>query len=205
MVQLKKKVTLRTKVSEDTSPSFNAGTPKTNSGGNGKKWIIAIAVAGLIAGGYFWLKPSKREADYSIVTEQHTINPAANDSVSIVPASIDTDTRDTADTGDITGSDIQKKASPQGLEETGKEKTASKSRLDNSNPKANLKQDAESITASQPQHTLSQIETGTLKEKAIRVIRGDFGNGEERKTKLGSEYQEIQNKVNEMYRNGLVK
>ena len=41
-------------------------------------------------------------------------------------------------------------------------------------------------------------------ENAKRVIRGDFGNGQERKDKLGSAYAEIQAKVNEMYRNGLV-
>lgn len=42
-------------------------------------------------------------------------------------------------------------------------------------------------------------------ENAIRVIRGDFGNGQERKDKLGSAYSEIQKKVNEMYRNGQVR
>lgn len=44
-----------------------------------------------------------------------------------------------------------------------------------------------------------------LEEKALRTIRGDFGNGKERKEKLGSEYSVIQNKVNEMYREGLVR
>lgn len=42
-------------------------------------------------------------------------------------------------------------------------------------------------------------------ENAKRVIRGDFGNGQERKDKLGSAYSEIQSKVNEMYRNGQVR
>ena len=40
--------------------------------------------------------------------------------------------------------------------------------------------------------------------KAIAVIRGTYGNGLERKQKLGDEYTVIQNKVNEMYRKGLV-
>lgn len=43
---------------------------------------------------------------------------------------------------------------------------------------------------------------GTLEEKAKRVIRGDFGNGQVRKDRLGADYAEIQGKVNEMYRNG---
>ena len=51
----------------------------------------------------------------------------------------------------------------------------------------------------------SAIVSGNVTENAIRVIRGDFGNGQERMDKLGSAYSEIQNKVNEMYKNGLVK
>lgn len=43
-----------------------------------------------------------------------------------------------------------------------------------------------------------------VEKKALSVIRGNYGNGEERKNKLGTEYQIIQDKVNEMYRKGLV-
>lgn len=44
--------------------------------------------------------------------------------------------------------------------------------------------------------------SGSLEQKAKHVIRGDFGNGQVRKDKLGDEYAEIQSKVNEMYRKG---
>ena len=44
-----------------------------------------------------------------------------------------------------------------------------------------------------------------VEEKARQVIRGDYGNGNVRKQKLGEEYSEIQSAVNEMYRKGLVK
>lgn len=44
-----------------------------------------------------------------------------------------------------------------------------------------------------------------VEEKARQVIRGDYGNGNVRKQKLGEEYAEIQSAVNEMYRKGLVK
>lgn len=37
-----------------------------------------------------------------------------------------------------------------------------------------------------------------IKNLALRVIRGDFGNGADRKTKLGKYYAEIQKKVNEL-------
>lgn len=46
--------------------------------------------------------------------------------------------------------------------------------------------------------------SGDVEENALRVIRGDFGNGQERRDKLGSSYSEIQGRVNEMYRQGLV-
>lgn len=39
-----------------------------------------------------------------------------------------------------------------------------------------------------------------LEENAKAVIRGDFGNGQERKEALGNSYTEIQNRVNEIYR-----
>ncbi len=53
-------------------------------------------------------------------------------------------------------------------------------------------------------NNFEQIATEQIEEKAIQVIRGDYGNGEERKNKLGSEYKVIQKRVNEMYRDGLV-
>lgn len=52
-------------------------------------------------------------------------------------------------------------------------------------------------------NSTSQV-NGNLEENALQVIRGVFGNGQERKDKLGSVYSEIQGRVNEMYRQGLV-
>lgn len=48
----------------------------------------------------------------------------------------------------------------------------------------------------------ANLAQGTIEEKARQVIRGDFGNGIDRKNALGSEYIEIQRKVNEMHRKG---
>lgn len=55
-----------------------------------------------------------------------------------------------------------------------------------------------------PSSSTSVPVSGDVEENARRVIRGDFGNGQERKDKLGSSYSEIQDKVNEIYRQGLV-
>lgn len=58
--------------------------------------------------------------------------------------------------------------------------------------------DIEKITE-KPEKNLTPIE-----QTANRVLLGEFGNGKVRKRKLGKSYREVQNKVNEMYRNGLV-
>lgn len=42
----------------------------------------------------------------------------------------------------------------------------------------------------------------SVEEKAMQVWDGVYGNGTERKSKLGSDYKAIQKRVNEMYRNG---
>lgn len=49
------------------------------------------------------------------------------------------------------------------------------------------------------------LDESAIEAKALQVIRGDFGNGQERKDRLGANYAEIQGKVNDMYRKGLVR
>lgn len=76
-------------------------------------------------------------------------------------------------------------------------------------PVANTSKDAKSPT-DKPNTTATSapavsVPEGTLEQKAKQVIRGNFGNGAERKRALGTEYNAIQSKVNEMYRNGEVK
>jgi len=76
-------------------------------------------------------------------------------------------------------------------------------------PVANTSKDAKS-PIDKPNTTATSapavsVPEGTLEQKAKQVIRGNFGNGAERKRALGSEYNAIQSKVNEMYRNGEVK
>lgn len=42
----------------------------------------------------------------------------------------------------------------------------------------------------------------SVEEKAMQVWDGVYGNGTERKSKLGPDYKAVQKRVNEMYRNG---
>ena len=43
-----------------------------------------------------------------------------------------------------------------------------------------------------------------LKNIALRVIRGDYGNGADRKAKLGNYYDEVQKRVNELMKSGSI-
>ena len=61
------------------------------------------------------------------------------------------------------------------------------------------------ISASQNVQKSTPMLPESVKEAAASVIRGNFGNNPERRRKLGDRYQEIQSKVNEMYRNGEVR
>lgn len=42
-----------------------------------------------------------------------------------------------------------------------------------------------------------------VEAQALNVIRGDYGVGQERKNKLGTQYQAVQNRVNELKREGV--
>lgn len=46
------------------------------------------------------------------------------------------------------------------------------------------------------------IVSSDVEAEAMKVIRGDYGIGQERKDKLGSKYQAIQSRVNELKREG---
>lgn len=42
-----------------------------------------------------------------------------------------------------------------------------------------------------------------IEAQALKVIQGDYGVGQERKNKLGTQYQAVQNRVNELKREGV--
>lgn len=61
---------------------------------------------------------------------------------------------------------------------------------------------AESNNTSAVPTTKSESSGNSIEEKAMQVWDGVYGNGTERKSKLGSDYKAVQKRVNEMYRNG---
>ena len=68
--------------------------------------------------------------------------------------------------------------------------------------------DAASATPTSSDESTQQISApvstsnSSVEEKAMQVWDGVYGNGTARKSKLGSDYNAVQKRVNEMYRNG---
>ena len=72
-------------------------------------------------------------------------------------------------------------------------------------PKAEAQAPVTNVVPEQTQQkaTESTSVSNDVEAEAMKVIRGDYGIGQERKDKLGAKYQPIQNRVNELKREGV--
>ena len=207
MVQLKKKVTLKIKTPiqepiENKIPQKEYETTKITKGSdslkkssdseshrNNKTWIVLFAVCVLLIGGYFLLGNNDTN-EAPIVDNEKPIITVETPSEKVGNT---TEIGDSAKNEANTDTEEAQIAKTDNVKET--EPQPSKSRV----PQSQSKSD-QTIKLK----TVSNLSSANLEQKAIAVIRGDFGNGLERKQKLGDEYTSIQNRVNEMYRQGLV-
>ena len=207
MVELKRKVTLKTKVPDVTTPSAQPiqsesqnSNPKQK--GNGKKWGLLIALVAMVVIAVLLFKPGKADND-SFVVSQTVAETVENNTSETSTQIAEQGTPEAKANEDV----VETKGNPNNSENVTAENNKSKSDLD---AKASQSQEQPSATTSvKKTSSVAQskdisVPVGTLEEKAKLVIRGDFGNGEVRKIKLGSEYSAIQGKVNEMYAKGLV-
>ena len=198
MVQLKKKVTLKTKradsdVKQDIQSKNTAPQEPVNKTGGGNKrnlwvfWGIVVLAAIL----FFVFVGKDNETSVKTNVAQVPVTAKAD---SIQPAK----TEETAEKVDSTN--VEKTDNTLNEEPT---KATAEMPSSESNSKQGSKPDV--VKEEKKTQTSSAIPVnGSLEQKAIAVIRGTYGNGLERKQKLGDEYTVIQNKVNEMYRDGLV-
>lgn len=70
-------------------------------------------------------------------------------------------------------------------------------------PAANSTQPTSLTQTTNTAANASSIVSSDVEAEAIKVIRGEYGIGQERKNRLGSQYEAIQNRVNEMKREGV--
>lgn len=172
--------------SSATPPSIpaNNGGLSNNGDQNNRKWlwiVLAIVVVGLLA---WWLMPipSADEND-NIVEQEEMIEDVA---VPNVDSSLSVDS--------VQGEDNQTSETTNGIEEP----VATIPEPVNQ-PSIEVEDRSVAPTSFVTSSTVTDIE-----QTAKSVIRGDFGNGQERKNRLGSEYSEVQKKVNELYSKGLI-
>lgn len=176
-VKLKRKVQLREKAEE---PSVAPTQPESSPS---KKWIwvvAAIIVVGLF--GYWAFSKSGKAAEEASSTE-------------------------------VVEEVIAKQ--PPTTSELEKDDIADESTVDTATPSENIigsqaeaqqDPDAESHTSEtmKPSTALAKSNVSNdVEAEAMKVIRGDYGVGQERKKKLGVKYQTIQNRVNELKREGV--
>lgn len=198
MVQLKKKVTLKTKradsdVKQDIQPKNTVPQEPVNKTGGGNKrnlWVF-LGIVVLAAILFFVFVGKDNETSVKTNVAQNHVTAKAD---SIQPAKTE-ETAEKVDSTNVEKTDNTLKEEPT--------KATAEMPSSESNSKQSSKPDI--VKEEKKTQTSSAIPVnGSLEQKAIAVIRGTYGNGLERKQKLGDEYTVIQNKVNEMYRDGLV-
>ena len=209
MVELKRKVTLKTKVPDVTTPSAQPiqsesqnSNPKQK--GNGKKWGLLIALVAMVVIAVLLFKPGKADNDSFVVSQTVAETVAKNTSETFAQVA-EQGTSEAKANEDVVGT----MGNPDNSENMTTENNDSRSNTDSEVKVSQNQEQSNATTSVKKASSVAQIKNmsvpeGTLEEKAKLVIRGDFGNGEERKIKLGSEYSAIQGKVNEMYAKGLV-
>lgn len=196
MVQLKKKVTLKTKkvdsdIKQDIQSRDTASQePVKNSNGGNKRnlWIFLGIIALVVILSFVFL--GKNKGSKSQLPKDNGGTVVKIDSIKPTE-----DNTETTDSISVTKEDSALKKDSVNLTP---EKSSNE---DNSNNGSTTNVAKDEL---KPQNSSSEPLNGSLEQKAIAVIRGTYGNGLERKQKLGNEYTVIQNKVNEMYRDGLV-
>ena len=203
MVKLKKKVTLKTKVTESSITPESTNVSGESRPNKGKKWFLLIALVIVAIVAFLLLKPEDTNDTDSVVKSEE-----ATESLDQQENALKQDTIQ-VDSESISNKEDGKVLANDNSISDGMNAGDVKSNLPEEKEKVNVV--AQNNTQSSSQTTISVekskeevVLSGSIDEKAIMVIRGDFGNGEERKNKLGSEYTVIQNRVNEMYDLGLV-
>ena len=188
-VRLKQKVQLRRKVDDsklaDKSSIENSTTRPTSDAPKSRKmiWLI-IGVIVLCFLGYFIFSKPDNDGQKPVVVEDKT---------EVENISVPSDTTNS------------KEAVKEGVGETESEVVEnSNNNVDESTAMVESVKPTETTTIDNAKTSVRTTNVSNdVEAEAMKVIRGDYGIGQERKNKLGDKYQTIQNRVNELKREGL--
>ena len=204
-----------------TEPQPVPPTPQTEKNSNTGKVIGGlVAVAAIIAGIFFFMNKENESDNINTPTEVIAQNTDSKVSGNISSTSGTANEGVVSEDKSITSNNSEESI-PTNTEEapTNNDLTASTATTKDNKvaylpAKQNPATDVKTTKSEQSKSFASQVSKPSsvtsapvntdVEVNARRVIRGDFGNGQVRKDKLGSSYSEIQSKVNEMYRQGLV-
>lgn len=198
MAQIKRKVTLRQKVSE---PASSLPTTK-------KPWWPWVLAAVIVGGGLVFLLTRNNDSSGGEVAQANI--PVAEDITTQENHAMLTQDSTLADTDAPTaeqssGKDNASNAeNPQGIAD---DPTIGQQNTSTANKPAPKPQSTKTNVKDKPtySHNVAPITVnGTVEEEAWNTIRGNYGNGTARKDALGNRYDEIQAMVNEFYREGKV-
>lgn len=189
-VKLKHKVQLRKKVEEEPQPVVApkpeptpTPTPEPENTKSNKWiwWVVGVIILCII--GYFLFSKSGKE------------QPAQPETEVVEEVSAIEDVDEATDQPEV----VQDEAN---AEEASK---ASQTEQPAEDPKAGAQAPVTNVVPEQTQQkaTESTSISNDVEAEAMKVIRGEYGIGQERKDKLGAKYQPIQNRVNELKREGV--
>lgn len=185
-VKLKHKVQLRKKVEGPEVSDNNEGigpvpTP-TPEKPKSKTWIwilLGVIVIGVI--GYMFFSNSD---DKAVKTPEPEVETMAEPTAP-------------TDTTVVEDNDFDEVASDNGDDVANNPEVQSPNAVETPSPEDNTPKVSTSTSAN------ATNVSNDVEAEAMKVIRGDYGIGQERKDKLGSKYQTIQSRVNELKREGI--
>lgn len=198
-IHIKRKVTLKEKQSDTHSDS---PTPK--------KWpkivipIIAVATIAVLAVA-FWPKEDRSNGEQIVQntatgvqsTDTQGNTTATNNADDNSVENENQTAEQAADEVSAPAEDVSE--TKETVETTTAEPAVAQSTADNTTPKPSSHFKPANHTT--PSHHTSGTLTGDVEKDAKAVIRGEFGNGADRRAALGNRYNEIQSKVNEIIYN----
>lgn len=202
MAQIKRKVTLRQKVSEPTP------TQPTSK----KPWWPWLLVGVMVCGVIIFLM-TRGKGDTKDILEQPTKQIVEDVPARDVPNEAEPESKEngTGKSADDQSTSQNATSAPEPSQKVSDKNVATQQ---NQSSPANKKQATpktqtphQSIVPNNAPVSRNVTVTkanGTVEEEAWRTIRGNYGNGAARKEALGSRYDEIQAKVNDFYREGKV-
>ena len=192
-IKLKRKVELRKKVAEPeptTAAPTAAGTPEPTGDGLPPKksmgWIWWVAAAVVVVAGGVWYFAARDNGD-ATQQEQTAVVAAAE------PASDSSAEEATMqESGEVAPGTTPQTADAG--QPAAAEPAAPATAPENDKPAAKAADKQPAAAKAAP--------TGDIEDTAMNVIRGNYGNGNARKQNLGDKYQTIQNRVNQLKREG---